>query len=219
MYLVYDIETVVNSRARHYYDTLKDAGLYTAPSNYKDPEKIAAYIENAIQADMAKGALRWWTGQIIAIGCELVHPKQERKMFISLEDEEKVLRGFFDYIEAISKSYSIEIIGKQNKDFDDPYVRGRAMYHNIGLPPQFRSNRSITDVNEIFGISSSGGQRGKLRDYAYGLGLPTKLADGADVAGMATAKNTDAIAAYCARDVEITAEIVRRYTKQYTSEV
>lgn len=220
-YLVYDIETKANPRAKHYFDMLGEKGYYTAPSNWKDEAKIKAYCEEQKDKDRGKAALYWWTGQIVLISAWLVRSTTKTPMlFANLEDEEEVLRAFFDYLEETNRTVAgLRIIGKQAKEFDQGYINGRAMCHDIGLPFSWRGDRPIDDVNDIFSRAKGSNQVGTLEDYAYGLSIPLKLGDGSQVPKWAAEGNIDAIIKYGARDIEITAEIVRRYLKPYAKKV
>lgn len=216
MFLTYDIETASNPRAKHYYESLKASGYYAGRKGTKDLEKIKSQIEEKMQAHMGKAPLQWWTGRVVAIGCQLGSSTAKPKIFIDLDNEEKVLTEFFAYIKECSDLYpDLTLIGKENSDFDDPYLRGRAMANQIGIPNQLRLPGRLTDVNKIFGFSGKSAQRGKLSDYAYGLQLPVKLGDGSDVAKWVANKEVEKLSEYCLRDVQITAEILKRYNKQF----
>jgi hypothetical protein len=96
------------------------------------------------------------------------------------------------------------------------------MANNIGIPEFLRPWRPIDDVNQIFGYGSRADQVGKLDDYAFGLGLSGKTGHGSQVQGMfneavlGKPEVWQEIADYCAMDVTITAEVLRRFLKPYT---
>lgn len=213
-YFVFDIETVPNERAAKYLEQAK----YEAPSNYKDQDKIAAYIENAKKKDLEKAALYWWTGRIVAIGY--------RSTFMSCaftimgKDEADLIKCFFGVLCAEEKRSLCENffpIGKNSKNFDIPYIIARAMYHDLGIPACLKQRRGLSDIDEIFGTSSSS-QKGSLADYAFGLNLDGKLGSGEMVKDWFADEDEgwNKIKAYCSQDVEITHEIISRYDKTFS---
>lgn len=222
VHIAYDIETSENDRASEYYDNRQRTNYYQAPANYKDEKKIEAYVEAAKKKDRESAALHWWTGQIICISAYDLSSKGQVSVFCpettDQYDEAKVLSNFFDYLwdKTSEHSRGIQLIGKQNKDFDDGYVVGRSMVHNLGIPHALRRRDIHSDVNDFFAMSRSSAQRGRLDDYAFGLDLPLKLGSGADVPKWWAEGKIDTIKHYAERDIEITGEIVKRYLKTYT---
>lgn len=199
---VFDIETVADHRAESYFA----AKEYEAPANYKDPLKIAEAIAEKRKKDVERAALFWWTGRIICICAQL----PDGQMVTAAGDNEKeVLCEFFNKVPA-----DAWMIAKSGDYFDIPYLVGRALYHDIGIPDWLRPTRPVQDVNHIFGFARTD-QVTSLADYAFGLAIAGKLADGADVAGMYAEGRWDDIKSYCAQDVAIAAEIMKRWVKTY----
>lgn len=211
--LAIDIETVPNQSADAYVDQEK----FEAPANYKDPEKISQAIMQKRQAALDKAALRWWTGKVICIG--IVDVDNGWSEVLAGDDEAAILDDFFSLLSVKFRDYYLT--SKSGKDFDFPFLVGRAMANNIGLPPQLFSRYQITDVNEIFGRHSTATQRGKLSDYAWGLGIDGKMGSGGDIghwynlARLGDEAAWKYIRDYCLRDTEIVAKILKRYQKPY----
>lgn len=199
-YVVIDIETVKNDRA----DTFFASKKYEAPSNYKDPIKIEAAIAEKRAADANRAALYWWTGRVICI-CA-IHG-EERRTFCG-DNEKAVLTGFFDWFPD-----GAQVIAKSGDYFDIPYLVGRALTHDLGIPNFLRPSRPIADVNHIFGFKTD--QASKLEHYAFGLDLPGKLADGADVAVMHAEGRWSDIEEYCKHDTWLASEMLTRWLKPY----
>ena len=212
-FLVVDIETVANERSADYFASRK----YEAASNLVDPKKIEANIAEKRAKDKAMAPLSWWVGQIVCISAN--NPITREKHSFAGKDERQVITGFYDFL---LKKYPMTMLtGKQTKDFDFPYLVGRSLALDIGIPAHLRHPFEITDINQIFGFSSSSQQRTSLANYAFGIGIDGKSAHGSEMAGMyAKACETGSfqeIQDYCEQDTEIVAEMLRRYFKPYRS--
>lgn len=214
--IVFDIETVSNEKADEYFKNR----TYSAPSNYKNEDKIKEAIEEKRLKDKEKAALHWWTGKIICISAYNII--KEHKTFYSGFDEKKILCDFFDMLNGEPFTY---LVGKNSKSFDIPFIVGRAMAHDIGLPVQFRDHtpRTITDVDNIFSYSSACDQVTSLDNYAFGLGIAGKTMSAKSVADyyIMAGLNIEAwntIKEYCDHDVMITSVMFTRFSKRYISE-
>jgi hypothetical protein len=223
-FLVYDIETAANDRAPAYYQGKK----YDAPANYKDPEKIEKAILERRAKDMDDAALCWWTGRVTCASIiPLNGPSALVKASFYHASELELLLNLFDYISAAEAATGGRIIpvGKSSKIFDNPFLIGRAIAHDIGIPDALRGYATVRDVDDIFGFSSMSTQRSKLADYAWGMAIDGKLGDGAGAAAlwldvqMGLPGAWDRLVTYCERDTSITAEMLRRYLKQYLPRV
>jgi len=208
-----DIETAPY-RAEEY----TDKKVYNAPANWKDQDKIAAKVAEMRAADIKKAALHWWTGRVVCISVTDVISGKPQSFF---EPEEKnLLRDFATYMSGKSSSnFAWHIIGKNVLDFDLPFLRGRMMYHDLGLPAWLRPNHSIEDIDHIFGRSRASGQHGKLSDYAFGLDIKGKLDDisGEEVPQMYIDGHIERIVEYCEQDTQIVAEIYRRFEREFVA--
>ncbi len=211
---LWDIETGINDRAKDYFAKKR----YDPPKNYKDEAKIAEAIIRLRHDDEDKAALHWWTGKILCIGAKSLDQPANSFVFAG-PDEKEILCLFFD---RLAKEGQVQLIGKSGDVFDRPFVIGRAMANDTGIPSALRPYRAVEDIDHIFGFSARCNQTGKLNDYAQGLGIDGKTGHGGDVKGIydeARLGNSDAwtkIANYCLNDVHITYEILRRWQKDYT---
>lgn len=213
-FLPFDIETVANAQAKAYYA----AKVYEAPSNYKDPEKIEDYKLKARFEDEKKAALSWWTGKIVCIHVRSLY-KRTGKSFVG-ENEAALLNAFFNWVTAEGRGV---LIGKSSKYFDSPFMIGRCIALDLGIPSFLRPYRQIEDIDEVFGIGARADQAGKLSDYAAGMGIASKLGNGQDVQHWYNAATTGKdpegfkkIATYCEGDVMIVDEFLRRWSKAWT---
>ncbi len=215
---VWDIETVANARARDFFAKKK----YEAPKNYKDPQKIEEAITTARHEDAQKAALYWWTGQIVCISAQSLQ-EPHNPITLAGPDEKELIARFFDHM-AQEENRPV-LIGKHADHFDKPYLVGRAMAHDLGIPDFLRPYRPIDDIDHIFGFGARATQVGKLNDYAFGLGLESKSGHGTDVQGwfnlaeLGDATMWQKIGGYCHDDVSITREVLRRYLKSYQPRV
>lgn len=214
-YAVMDIETAENERAKEYYARKS----YEPAANLKDPAKIEQSILAKRQKDMDQAPLHWWTGKVICICANPTTPSS-KPFTVYGDNETSVLRTFFDWYWWLCDAHgSVQLIGKSGEYFDIPFIIGRLLALDLGIPEPFR--RPIRDIDHIFSFSSQCDQRSNLNDYAWGLGIKAKTMHGSDVAGLyaqiqlGDKDRWNDLAAYCAQDVNIAAEMLRRYEKKF----
>jgi len=179
----------------------------SAPSNYKDPEKIKAYKEDKLQEAWAKQALDPLKGEIICIGCAV---DDEPSMSITGDTERDIVIALDMWLQ--DKPY-IKLIGYNVLGFDFPWLYLRSLKYNLPLLksylPTKKSDTSYTDlmqevsstlygkdsymslsnVCKFFGIEAKSGMDGSMVHQAY---LDGKIKD---------------IAEYCKEDVEATRKL------------
>ena len=174
-----DIETVSQGkRAIDYTGQLE----LKAPSNYKDEEKIAAYVEKEKVKLQSKHGLHWWTGKVISVAIVDVFGNNEDQVFMG-HDETKILKE----LNGVIGTGYVKLISMRGQTFDYPFLVGRFMANYIQIPRVFKTGRfGLLDVENFFGFSSASGQRGKLDDYAHGIGFAGKPGelDGSKVQGL-----------------------------------
>ena len=205
--IVFDIETAANNKAASYWASKR----FEAPSNYKDEAKIKAAIEEKRHEAAKKSGLSCITGRVTAIVACRTKPYR----FFG-EDEAKVLSEFGNYL---SERRDCQLVGKNSKIFDVPFLVGRYIAHDLGVPDQLRVIDRPRDIDECFGFSSQI-TRGSLSDYAWLMGIDGKLSHGSNAQAMfdETAFDPtkwDELVNYCERDVMITKEFLERYLKRF----
>ncbi len=219
-HVIHDIETVENVRAAKYYTQVKK---YFPRSNLKDAAKIEADIREKRQKDLDKAALQWWSGKVICICADVIGiPKAHPVAFVG-DDEKELLCLYFDWLtDLFHKRSDLRVVGKNGDTFDRPFLIGRALVHDIGIPQVFRPYRPVDDVDQIFGFSASRcAQIGKLDEYGFGLDIEMKTMHGSMVGDlynetkMGDPSKWQEIATYCGHDVHITKEIFSRWLKDY----
>ncbi len=216
-FVIIDIETVENDRARELYART----TYEADRRLKDPAKIEQSIMEKRQKDMDKAPLHWWTGKVICICANVIGLEEKPKTFMG-DDERELLMSFFDWLDHVwRRTHGYTLIAKSGEFFDFPFLIGRAMSCDIGIPDILRPRRSIADIDHIFSFSSQCDQRSNLNNYAFGLNIAGKTGHGSQVAGlysqimMGDQDKWNDIGRYCASDTDIASEILRRYLKVY----
>jgi hypothetical protein len=210
-YLIYDIETVMNDMAKDYYAEKE----YSAPANYKDPEKIRVAVEESRAKDSQRSGLYWWTAKIICIGVTDVVMGTSKSF--CFDDEKTVLQQFFAYINEITTTTLIGtpviLVGKSSEEFDKPMIVGRALANEISIPNLFKAQHPIRDVDHMFSKSRSCAQVSSLSNYAWGLGIGGKINSGSQVQAMYDAGEIERIKEYCLDDNRIVAEMIKRYNQ------
>ncbi len=171
----YDIETV--SQGKRASDYTNNGVEYKAPSNYKDPEKIEKNIKE--QKEKAKGGhgLKWWTGKVCSIAFVEIYG-DDRQVFYGFDEAEVLLKA----TELLN--HGSKIVGMSSEGFDAPFLVGRYMANGLMIPRSLKIKACQYDVNKFFGFSASSGQRGKLNDYAHGIGFKEKPLSGNKVQGI-----------------------------------
>lgn len=218
-FVIIDIETVENDRAKELYSRKK----YEADGRLKDPLKIEQSIMEKRQKDLDKSPLYWWTGKVICICANVLGANEKAKTFIG-DDERELFHQFFGWLSDLQKRWQgFTLIAKSGDYFDIPFLTGRCLALDLGVPNVLRGTRGISDIDHIFSWSSQCDQRSSLDNYAFGLNIAGKNGHGSDVAplyNMIQMGDTDQwkkIADYCAQDTNIATEILRRYLKQYVN--
>jgi len=216
-----DIETVKNDRADEYFETT----TIQPRANLVDPEKIKQDILNKRAAMTEKAGLFWWTGKIICIGCYESITGQMRILTGTTTDspdgdERALLNQFYEMLD--NNIYDF-VTGKQTADFDVPFIKGRALAHDLGTPKMWYPKR-LDDVDHYFSRSRACQQLGSLNKYAWGLGMPMKKGHGSQVQGMYDRVKLEPNSAwvdimeYCRLDVQLTANILSRIYKPFKQE-
>lgn len=212
--IAYDIETGVRQDSLEYLNSA-DLGY---DKRLKDPAKIAESRIEKVKEAVEKAPLYWWYGRVVSIAFEVVSTGEKWSMCCM--DERKLIRSAFDYLLSIvnkEAGHEINIVGKNSLGFDQGYLVGRSIALDLGVPAFLRPRFGfISDIDQCFGGKLSA-QCGKLADYAFGLGMQ-KLAHGSEVAAMLNEERYDDILRYNEQDTAITAEVLRRYLKEYKHE-
>jgi predicted PolB exonuclease-like 3'-5' exonuclease len=212
--IVYDIETAAGPTADDYWSAKK----IKAPSNWKDEEKIKAHEAEKRLELRDRSGLYPWTAVVTTI-CAMDNDGLHK--FYG-NDEKKILSDFGDYLTALENRWGrVQLIGKNSKNFDQPFLVARYMAHDLGVPHTLRPTNEPRDIDECLGYGSQS-IKGSLSDYAHLLGIKGKTSTGSNAQAMydATAfepEKWEELVTYCAQDVMITNEFLTRYMKQFSA--
>lgn len=205
--LTFDIETVGNSLVESHMPT------FDAPKNYKDPIKIARYVENKELEFADRGALDLDFARIVAIGLVMGEGSIESAI-IEMSSEADVLKWFWSKAAQAKTVCGYNIIG-----FDLPIIQRRSFV--LGIAPTRRLfdlkpwDTFTLDLMRNFyhqGYGPGVKYRGLKQVCAmFGIENPLPDVDGSQVASM----DADTLRAYVESDVQITRELARRMKGHY----
>jgi len=159
----FDFETVANPAA---VALLPDP---TPPSNYKDPDKIAAWVADKKAAAIESAALDPDLGAIAAVSW-LVYgdPAGQQTLLVDedVPDEAALLRAFWKVLtEKVGAHY---LVGYNILGFDLPWLMRRSMAHGIPANwPMKLSKYQVDPITDLYGI---------LYNWQPGKGLKTVAA-------------------------------------------
>lgn len=174
-------------------DTLPDnymqykIGTISAPSNYKDPEKIEKYIADAKAEAMSKLALSPLTGRVILIG--LMFDKdpsltgqtsyyigKKPVWYYPIQGDEKAILNTFWMIFSKYTLNEVDVVSFNGKAFDLPFIMNRTLINGLTMPRKISMQEYLNkyrhtphmDVYNWFGS-------GSLVEWSYRLGLTDSL--------------------------------------------
>lgn len=235
-----DIETLPTSRAdvrEHIEESLRDElqqdlDAVCAPSNYKDPDKIAEYIagkraslktefDAKLEAKVSATGLDGSFGQICVIGWA-----GEKTLAVSLHNvtnELDLLSGFaiaMDLMVPASRRFDSTIIG-HNVAWDLRFLIQRYIVNGI-KPPMVIARAAQAkpwEAEKVYDtmIQWAGvGSKISLDKLCLALSIPSPKGelDGSKVAEWVAAGKIAEVAEYCCGDVRAVREVWRRMTFQ-----
>jgi 3'-5' exonuclease len=221
--IYFDIETI--PAQSDYIKTYIQSNL-TAPSSYKKPESISAWIEENKEQVYRKTALNGGFGQIVCIGYA-INDKDVRVIYFDnwVSSEKQILQLFFnDLIEIYRPSSDItpHFIGHNIENFDLRFIYQRAIVLGV-KPPSFLplNSKSYNNMYIFDTMTEWAGKRNyvSLNEICLSLGLPLKSdeIDGSKVWEFVQEGKLKQVADYCANDVEKVRAIHKRLTFQNIS--
>jgi predicted PolB exonuclease-like 3'-5' exonuclease len=221
-YIVLDLESHAIPDAATYLTEPVDA-----PSNYKDPEKIAAYIKDAKQAQLDKAALDIDLARIVCLGMqfhgETVNDPSGAVMgnvfaeTFSIKDqtqERTILGRFFDnYFRSHNTADWPILVTFNGLGFDLPLLLRRALYLGVKAPniqiDRFK-HPHVIDLMDMLSYS------GKMKPHSlsfycqrFGIQVDDENS-GKDISALIAADNWAAVEAHCASDVQATYALAKR---------
>lgn len=210
--IVFDIETRADQALHDDVDHwAQRAQEIQAPSNYKDEVKIAAFKTEAAMKERASMALSARTGRIAAIGvCGLTSveaPLVDHAEEVN-ENEEDRLIGLLDgWMRRLSKENSLYVVAGWNvRDFDMPFLAGRALVLGLTMPSRFPKPKDWVRVLDGCDLLD-----GTLSDWMRAVGLPPKKVEGADTLHLPLPE----LGQHCCDDLVATRVVLRRLVAAY----
>jgi 3'-5' exonuclease len=193
-WLVFDCEAVAISDVSEYLEPV------SAPSNYKDPEKIAAYITEGTRKAIESAALDVDFARIVAIGWQTETMSEPGVMLIANELQERVALNEF-WNDVVSRAV---VVGFNIRRYDLPLQMRRSQL--LGLPypevnmDRYRSNQMIDLLDKLTFNGAIDGK--KLTTYCRRFGIKADDdATGADIAGFVQRAEWDAVKRHVVADV------------------
>lgn len=193
--ITFDIETYKDVSDDNYV-AWKTAGI-SAPSNYKDPEKIAQNIADQKVDMLNKFALSPLTGKIILIGC-LIDKQPELPFeftkyniagkdvfYTAFDDEEKdMLTKFWMLVGWNNLQLGGDMLSFNGKAFDLPFLLNRSAILDVKPPMKISMQKHLSkyqhqphlDLYNWFGS-------GSLVEWSYRFGISSSLQRDGDKIG------------------------------------
>lgn len=180
----------------------------TAPGNYKDPVKIAEYIENNKDEVIRKTSLSGLFGRVYCLGCAV----DDDDPMVMTGDEKEIL---LQYREIHMQNREIRLIGHNINQFDIPFICQRMMINNI--KPIYRYdekawNRNVVDTMEMIAFGTRNMISLQNLCLALGVQSPKNDLDGSKVYDYYLAGRHQEVYEYCSQDVVATRECYKRLT-------
>lgn len=199
---VFDIETVSIGGAAEFIEPV------SAPSNYKDPAKIADYIAEKTAEQVGKCALDPDLCRVVAIGW--TPPTEPWVDLATDEDDERRLISSFWAV--YGNHYPCTLIGFNSLGFDLPVLLRRSQY--LGVPyPTINLDRYRTPHMDLMQkLSFNGAIRAHSLSFyckRFGIEVPDETS-GKDIAALVQAGNWEGVRRHCAADVAKTAVLAER---------
>lgn len=151
---------------------------FEAPSNWKDPEKINAAIEQKKKEWLEDGALHANTGIVLVVG---ILESDSRNITILEGEESSIIKGFWDFFSETTDM----IVGHNIKGFDVPFILRRSWLLGIQTPVDIVRGRYINDrfIDTMERWACGTRDTISLDNLSKAFGLPGKSGSGKDFAG------------------------------------
>lgn len=203
--IIFDIETAGLPNAESFLEPVQ------AAKNLVDPIKIAKDIEDRTADRLAKIALDWNTGRIIALAWwteergSICHPcPNEAVEAVALMDFWQASRGR-------------ALIGFACKQFDLKYMIQRSRLLGLAHPTLDVGRYSKQGIIDLYlELTFNDSQdtycmRRTLQNFCRRFGVPVEdTVIGADIPALIAANEWDAITSHCLSDVELTLALARK---------
>jgi len=210
-HLIIDVETVAIDDVATYLEPV------SAPSNYKDEAKIAAYIAEETKRQTDKAALDIDLARIVAIGYYIEFPDQSVDGNVLLcKDETQEMTNLGKLWDTFWKVYvpgGTVAVTFNGLAYDLPLLLRRSLYLGVTAPKlqldRFRHPDAI-DLMQILCLDGRLKMHG-LQFYANRFKIPVEQdITGADIGAAVAAGDWAAVERHCAADVQTTYLLAKR---------
>lgn len=140
---------------------------FSAPSNYKDAEKIQAYKAKKQEEWLLDAAGSALSGKVLAIA--LQEPCKDVAFFADGADETQILQNFWDFYR---NHCDCRFVGFGCNGFDIPFLVRRSWLNRVVVPNIFRGrflNGNFVDLLQVWGCGTS--ERATLANLAKFFGV------------------------------------------------
>jgi uncharacterized protein YprB with RNaseH-like and TPR domain len=194
---------------------LPDAAEYatepiSAPSNWKDPEKIAAYVAEKQAEQINKAGLDLDLCRVVAVGLQREGAAGVQVLTAGDEAEE---RGLLTALwSQLLKVQHPVLVGFNHVGFDLPVLMRRSQYLNVAYPRLSLDKYRTPHIDIMAHLTWHGLVRARsLKFYARRFGIPFDDAvSGADIPKLVESGDWNKVIAHVSSDVELTAALARR---------
>lgn len=219
MIITFDIETIPTQCS----DVVaRLAKTVKAPSNYKDEEKIQAYIAEKQKTVADNTCLNGAYGEILSIACAI--DDLEPQVFciddLTFPDREKtILTLFFLYIEEhyrVNRDLPPTWVGHNIVNFDIRFIYQRCIINQVKPFAHFPINKKPWDKAIFDTMTQWAGEKNAIRldDLCFALSIPTPKTDldGSKVWEYVQAGKINEVSEYNRQDVIATRAVYRKMT-------
>lgn len=201
--IVIDIETIPNLEMTDFMPTPK------APKNYKDPDKIAAYVQDKEQEQVAGMALDIDFAKISAVGLAFgIEGDPISYLVRDVLDEMEIL----EFVWTLISNTRGPVIGWNVRGFDLPILKRRAWVLDVPVNIGFeisRYSKDIVDLMQLLYHEGYGpGPRARSLKVVYPMYVgenPLPELDGSQVDDM----GDETLRAYVENDVVMTQQLAQ----------
>ena len=200
--ICFDLETYPIDGAEAFLDEP------TAPSNFKDPEKIAAYIAEKKAIELSRCALDPDLCRIVAIGWQMEgEAKRVGHVIADPRDEYDAVLAFW------LENNRFHLVGYNCLGFDLPVLMRRSQYLGVPAPSiaidKYR-HPQVTDLQQVLSFNGARPFR-SLSFYCrrFGIDVPDPV-KGADIGALVAAGQWDDVRSHVLADVEKTARLASK---------
>jgi hypothetical protein len=206
MAIILDIETVAIDGAADLAEPV------SAPANYKDPAKIAAYVAEKQAEQTSRAALYPWTTRVIAVG---VIDGDDREHVLTAADEAQeadLLRQVWQMALDHKEGLTASIIGFNHLSYDLPVLLARSVLLGVKAPAISLDKYRTPAVDLMLRLTWNGAIAARsLKWFARRFGLPVDdTISGADIAGLYAAGDWVGIQSHVLSDIRLTRELAVR---------